>query len=510
MSTDLRPLTPPSSAPPSEDAPWQRLHPLTPWLRGWVVIVALVGYTINTVQNYYQQAMELETSELEQAILYIILAIIGVFLLVVAYNFIWWRMARFRITADAVESSTGILFRRNRSLRLDQLEAVDIVHPVVARIFGLVELKLEAAGGADSYLSLAYLTASKAEAVRSQILSRRTGPQNERTGPQNEPPPGSPPSSPQNTHLFRVPVSWTIRAYLRTWQPWTTAAGLAASAVFSIWAGTWSGMVAILPLFYAFARVFWNRIVTEMGFTGYVHPEGIRLTHGLLTQINQTIPASRIQAVRLRQRLWWRGPDWWRIDLNVAGYGLTNNENRTVLVPVADPIMAATAVTAVMPGAEDIWAAVDRAMHATNLSSASPRHCLDSDPASSVRFTCTPRRARILDPVTWAYQGYAETSYALVIRTGRLTRTVTIVPHNRIQGITCVTGPWANRLGLASVGLHSTQGPIDPIVPHLDQSDAAVLLASELPRVVLPPSQPFLGPDRTEPARPQYPPQQYE
>ena len=463
---------------PTEGQPWQRLHPLTPWLRGWVVIVALVGFMINSAQNYYDEAMELETSELEQVVVYIVLAIVAVFLVVTAYNLVWWRMARFRITADSVESSTGVLFRRNRSLRLDQLEAVDIVHPVVARIFGLVELKLESAGGADSYLSLAYLTATKAEAVRAQILSRRTG-------PAEEPSPDEPSlnQTPDN-HLFRVPPSWTVRSYLRTWQPWTTAIGLIGSAAASIAAGTWSGIVAILPLFYAFVKVFWNRIVTEMGFTGYVHPEGVRLTHGLLTKINQTIPASRIQAVRLRQRLWWRGPDWWRIDLNVAGYGLAGGENRTTLVPVADPAMAATAVAAVMPGAEQVWDTITRAMHAGNLASSTPHHALD--PVPGPRFICTPRRARILDPVTWTCQGYAHTSYALVIRTGRLTRSVTIVPHTRIQAISCTAGPLMTRQRLASVELHSTQGPIAPAIPHLAQSDAAALLADELPCVILP------------------------
>ena len=478
MSTELNPAAPavPAQASRGEDVPWQRLHPLTPWLRGAVGVVAAMAFMTNWAQNYYEEATTMTAAELEKAVVIIILTVVGVFLAGTAYNFIWWWMAKFRITADSVQSSTGILFRRNRSLRLDQLEAVDIVHPVVARLFGLAELKLESAGGSDSYLLLSYLPVPRAEAVRSEILSRRTN-------QADEPTPGP---APENPHLFRVPPAWTVRSYLRTWQPWTTAAGLAASAVISIAAGTWSGIFAILPLFYAFAKVFWNRIVTEMGFTGYVHPEGIRLTHGLLTQINQTIPASRIQAVRLRQRLWWRGPDWWRIDLNVAGYGLEANENRTVLVPVADRAMALTAVTAVMPGAEQIWDVIDRAMTSTYLPSSTPRHALEVRPNPG--FVCTPRRARIFDPVAWVSQGYADTPYALVIRTGRLTRTVTIVPHDRIQGVSCRTGPWAGRRSLASVKLHSTQGPIDPAIPHLDLSDVADLLAYELPLIILPAS----------------------
>ena len=61
-----------------------------------------------------------------------------------------WRLTRYRVTAEALELRHGVLVRRQRRARLDRLQAVDVVQPLVARIFGLARLKLDVAGGAGS------------------------------------------------------------------------------------------------------------------------------------------------------------------------------------------------------------------------------------------------------------------------------------------------------------------------------------------------------------------------
>jgi putative membrane protein len=469
------------TAPPTAGEPaWQRLHPLTPWLRGWAAIAALVGFTLAQARDNLSELMEVGRAA---GILPIVAIVVGVLLVVAIYNLVWWRLARFRIGADAVELSTGILARRHRSLRLDQLEAVDIVHPLVARLFGLAQLKLESAGGADSNLLLSYVTGKQAEAVRAEILGRR------RTlaGPVSPASPASPaaeaPATPEadTPQLFRVPPNWTIRAYLRSATPWISLTATVVVGGVTLATGRWGGAVAvgggllvIIPFLLGFVQNLWKYIVTEMGFAGHLHPDGIRLTHGLLTKVSQTIPANRVQALRFRQRLWWRKPDWWRIDLNVAGYGQAEAQTRAVLAPVADPMMAVMAVRAIMPqaAADEVWSIVLEAMRGTG---------------PSERFTCSPRRARLFAPLAWRRQGYARTDYALVLRSGRVTRTVVVVPHRRIQGISLDAGPWDRSRQLASVLLHSTQGPIGARLEHLDAGAVADLLRQEIPLITTTP-----------------------
>jgi len=468
-------MTPPSGEPgpvSGEPAPWLRLHPLTPWLRGWAIIVALGAFVVNQAQNSLDELMEVGRLA---GIAGIAAVIFGVLVLATAYNLVWWRMARFRIGSEVIELRAGIVMRQHRSFRLDRLEAVDIVHPIVARLFGLAELRFEAAGGTDSNLSLKYVTGRQADALRAQVLARRPG--SPTTGPGTAGPPGvaaaaelGPRPAPEaRAHLFRVPPRWTIESYLRSLHPWVMLAISLATMGVIIGTGQWGGVIASLPFIWGFFQAFWKYIVTEMGFTGFVHPDGIQLRHGLLTQVNQSIPASRLQAIRLQQRWFWRGPGWWRITMNVAGYGL-EAQDRTLLVPVADPAMAVLAVSPVMPGATapEIWAVVERAMSG-----------LGPEPG----FVTSPRRARVFDPLVWRRQGYATTPYALVLRGGRLTRTVTIVPHDRIQGISVTSGWWDRRRGLASITLHSTLGPVVATIRHLDGAAVAELFEAEVPLI---------------------------
>jgi putative membrane protein len=479
-------MTGPAAAPE-----WRHLHPLTPWFRGAVVIVVLVGAALNQTLDDLGEALDFIRGG---GIVWVLVGVLAIAVVVTAYGYVWWRFARFRVGADKVELRTGFIFRQQRSFRLDQLEAVDIVHPLVARFLGLAKLTFESAGGQDSKLDLAYLKRADAEAIRADLLHRRAAAST--PGPAVAPglaeavaetvtsaavdlvtPTAT--TAPDEAPLFQVPPRWTVRAFLRTLGPWVTLAlalgGLAAIIAFTVVQGLQSlaGLIVVVPLFLMPVQVLKTHLLDEMWFTAFTHPDGLRLRHGLTTTINQTIPASRIQAVRLSQGPLWRAPDWWDVDINVAGYGLSTKESRTTLVPVADPGLAALAIGAVLPEAvrPETWALVDEALHADRRSG---------------RFTGPPARARLLDPWTWPRQGYAASAFALVIRRGRFRRVVDIVPHARIQTLAVQQGPWQRRLGLASVTVSSMPGPIVPYLEHLDAADAARFLAAEAPKTWFP------------------------
>ena len=51
-----------------------------------------------------------------------------------------------------------IFFKKQRQIRLESVQSVDISRPLVARILGLSELRLEAADGAEEALHIKYLS----------------------------------------------------------------------------------------------------------------------------------------------------------------------------------------------------------------------------------------------------------------------------------------------------------------------------------------------------------------
>ncbi len=76
----------------------------------------------------------------------ILLGILVVGLVGLGYSAVAWRMTSYAVDDESVHLRTGVLFRQQRKARLDRLQAVDVVQPLLARFFGLAELKLEVAG----------------------------------------------------------------------------------------------------------------------------------------------------------------------------------------------------------------------------------------------------------------------------------------------------------------------------------------------------------------------------
>lgn len=251
---------------------------------------------------------------------------------------------------------------------------------------------------------------------------------------------------------------------------WISLGLLVAVAVAVASTGNFGLLFSLLPAVVGVATFLFNRFAGEFGFRAAVSPDGIRLRHGLLETRAQTIPPGRVQAIELTQSLWWRGKDWWRIKVNVAGYGTEGTDTQSILLPVGPRQEALTAMWLVLPdlGTQDPAALVDEG--------------LTGDSRTDTRFTTSPRRALILDPLTWRRNGFVVTERALLLRGGRLTRRLTVVPHERTQSLGLAQGPWQRRRGVASFTVHSTPGPISPAVHHLDAPDAARLIAEQAVR----------------------------
>ncbi|MGO1294820.1 MAG: PH domain-containing protein, partial [Cellulosimicrobium funkei] len=78
--------------------------------------------------------------------------------------------------------------------------------------------------------------------------------------------------------------------------------------------------------------------------------------------------------------------------------------------------------------------------------------------------------------------GFSVTDRALLLRGGRVFRTLVVVPHERTQSLGLEQGPLQRRLEVASFTVHSTPGPVSPQVRHLDAGDAARLLDTQAER----------------------------
>lgn len=464
------PVAGPVADVPAADAPapaselrWRRVHPVTPAIKGWKVLVVVIAIVGQQVSQNVTEARDVVDSF---GWVWVLAAMGAVVLVGFLYSLVAWRMTRYAVDAEAVYLQTGVLFRQQRSARLDRVQAIDVVQPLLARVVGLAELRIEVAGGSDSAVRLSFLKDDDAQRVRDELLARAAG-LDVGEGEDAAPPPAAP-----EREVLSVPPGRLIESVLRTSMPFWVLLVVGAAVVGVVATGELGPLFGLLPALFGIVGYVWQRFVGEFGFRAALSPDGIRMRRGLLETQAQTLPPGRVQAVRLSQPLLWRTKDWWRVQVNLAGYQVTGDQAKqslTVLLPVGDRQEALTALWLVLPdlGTPDPRALLDAALSG-------------SDDAQG--FVTSPRRARWLDPLAWRRNGFVVTDRALLARGGRLVRRLVVVPHERTQSLGLTQGPLQRRLGLATFTLHSVPGPVVPHVPHLDVDVAGRLMAEQADR----------------------------
>ncbi|HVQ17914.1 MAG TPA: PH domain-containing protein, partial [Actinomycetes bacterium] len=362
----------------------------------------------------------------------------------------WWSWRRTSYWFDEdgdLRVDSGIWQRNERRVQVSRLQSVDITQPLLARVFGLAQLRPEVAGASSGGTTLEYLELGQAQQLRAELLARAAGLQ----VATNQ----AAPEAPERI-LTRVPSPALAAAVIL--QPATlfavVAVPLAAAIGFAL--GTWG---VILPLLLVFV---WpivnaaNQFLTWFDFTVAESPDGLRLRFGLTSHRSQTVPPGRVQAVRLESPLMWQPWGWARVTVNVAGSssGEAAQERPSVVLPVA-PLPVARAVLAqALPGVDPF----------------------------TVQLEPAPPRARWRAPLQFGRLAAGANDQVFVSRHGWLVPKWDVVPHARTQSVRLTQGPWQRLLDLASVHVDSTPGPLRIEAAQRDAQQARRLLGEQANR----------------------------
>ena len=412
---------------------WVRLHPLTPLLRGGrfaLVLFALLG----------QQGARGGFDGRTVALLFGV-GIPGAVLL----GYLAWRAMRYRVTGTELQVESGVLTTRSRRVPLARVQAVDVVRPLYARVLGLAELRLEVVGGGgDAEAPLAFLGEDDALRLRTRLLDLSAGRSLAQDGTVVPPLP--------ERILVTVPTG-TLFASLLLGSP-AVVGGLLLLTVLVVSAidlETAGGLaLGAVPVLLTVGLFTGRRLLNEFGFTVAESADGLRLRHGLLDTRSQTIPAGRIQVVRVLEPLLWRSFGWVRVEVDVAGYSGNGEQQVTgTLLPVAPRELAERLVARVLGAA---LPPVDRRVDA---------------------------RSRWLAPLSWRRLGVGLDARHLVTTSGVLTTTTDVVPLAKVQSLRVLQGPLQRRLGLASLAA-DTAGRRLPGTLAQHRGDTAVLLEEVL------------------------------
>jgi putative membrane protein len=431
----------------------ERPHPLTPFVRGWLVFVAIaIGWGREIVTSTGDN--QLDTGGLTW-----ILPILGIVVLLAAITgFIAWYFTRFVIDDEELRIETGAIFKKSTKIPFERLQSVDIIQPLVARIFGLAELRLDAG---NSSTKLRYLSRGKASRLRDYLLTRAHGQQASirdldqqaaasiftDLGVTDQP---LVQVSPQRLIVsFLISSEWLIPAAI-------TIIIVVATAAFDMVPLALGGLI---PLLIGMVSLIWRRVIGMFNFTLAESPRGLRITRGLTNLTSQSVPINRIQGVKVSQPMLWRLFSWYRMDVDILGYGQGDSEDNesnasSVLLPVAT--------------LDEVELTIGRALPGFNL--------------DAIELHPSPKRARWVRWFDFWTLRYGWDDRTLITEHGWFTHDRDIVPHAKTQSVRIEQGPLQRRLRLADVHVHTPRGPVNAVAHQLDEQTARGLALSQLDR----------------------------
>ncbi len=384
---------------------WHRLHPLSPLVRAGPIVS---GILVVLVTTYVLRSGGDIWGSFAHAFAPALLVVLGV---------VSWLVTRWRIEGGDLRIETGLLRRSSLRFPLTQIQAIDTVRPLLARLFGLAELRLRMGGSTGANGRLAYLPAHEAEVLRARLLALAHGAPADVAAPPEE-------------VLVSVPVGRLVASILLS-RLGLVAEALALAMIVgaflapdAVGAVIGAGAVPIIAL----SSVIWQRFNGEYRLTVAQAPDGLRLRSGLLATTAETIPRGRVQAVRMTEPLLWRPLGWCRLEVDVAGRQHRKRESSAegrplrAVLPVGTRAQARGLLRRILPDA--------------------PEERLPP-----------PARARLKTPLRYRHLAWACTDTCAVTTSGRVARTTAWVPLAKVQSLRHVQGPAQRRLRLATVHL---------------------------------------------------------
>ena len=426
----------------SDQLSFRRVHRLTPLLRLWSVILALIAaFALNVNLAALRDIFAFITGEHRgEALRDTALALAG-FIAVCAVVWLvsglWWRRMGYRLGAEELSLRRGLLSVQLRTARYDRTQAVDVVEPVIARLFRLAAVRVETAGGQSSVIEIAYLKKADAEALRDDILARVHGaPISQTETPAEE---SAAELAEEPALVPEIPIARSlIAAALRT-----STLFLAGFLILVV--VTRLPLSTALPILVGALPNAWNVLDSSWRYTARTDGEVLNITYGLADRRRQSIRLDRIHAVQITQPFLWRPLGWYEVRVSVAGYGASASgkaSGSTRILPVGTLAQAQQFL-----------------------------------PADAAPTYASPARAKWVSPLDYRQQTVALTGDYVIVRNGRLNRRIKAIHTSHIQELTYRCGPISQALGLATVGLDLVQGPVGMDARNLTLADATALLA---------------------------------
>jgi putative membrane protein len=417
-------------------AGWQRLHPLSPVVRGGRATIA-IGFLLIPIAL----GSDTLSNATPQIVIVAVLALGG---------FFSWLVTRWRIEEDDLRIETGLLRRESLRFPLAQVQAIDVVRPGLARLFRVAELRLRMAGSSGATARLAYVAEREVEPLRDELLALARGARLDEAA--SRPAEEAAPSAAEEHVLATVPTGPLVAATALE-NGWLIVILAGFFIGFAVSPGRVAGILGGGGFVWALSLLtfLWRRFNQQYKLTVAEGPDGLHLRGGLVALTAEVIRPGRVQAVRLVEPVLWRPLGWCRLEVDIAGRQRSKGEGEAQRGQLRSVLPVGTRSVAV--------GLVDRLL-----------------PDRPRELAPPPRRVLWKSPFRYRALGWGRSETCMATSSGRLRRVTAWVPLEKVQSLRHVQGPVQRRLSLASVHVDTAGKAVHATLRDRDATEAAAAL----------------------------------
>ena len=404
-----------------------------------------------------------------------------------------------RVEDGALVIEQGLLQRQRRVIPLERIQTVDLVRKLRHRVFGVVEVHVEAIGGGETEGGLDALALADAQQVRSVLLRRRGRASRDHESAAAQ---GPAPSPTAGEPLARLGPDRLVIAGLTGGRVGVAAALL--GFVQQVFAERFNEVLARAPALLglrgtlvvvaitmagAFVLSIVATVLTYWDFTLTREDGSLRIHRGLLEQRSDTLPLRRVQSVRVEENLVRRLLGLAAVKVDVAGRSGGEGRDTGMLLPLGTRSDAFALVARLLdcPELADVEPAgmpgrartrrLVRAVVLVAVLTAPAVAVLDAA-GFFVALLAIPAVAAALG--SYRALGHAELDAFVVARSGVLVRRTAFVPRARLQSLELTANPLQRWRRLATLDLQIARSPgvwSGPQLIDLDAGTGRALLA---------------------------------
>lgn len=401
-----------------------------------------------------------------------------------------WARFTWHVADGALVIEQGLFARQRRVIPLERIQTVDLVRPLRHRLFGVVEVRVEAIGGSETEGRLDALSPDVADALRAVLLRQPVRPAST--------------VQPAGEALARLGVRDLVLAGLTGGRIGVAAAivGLAHQLFGDRFFETFSidlarrididiggtALLVVAALLAVFVVSIIATALTYWDFTLTHRDDALLVRRGLLEQRFDTVPLRRIQGVTVEENALRRALGMATVKVQIAGRAGGEEAKRTnLLLPIGSRRQA--------------FALVEEALGVAGLAAAPltpmPHRARRRRITRAVVFTAVVTVPAVigfgrpgllallafgpaLAAALAAYRalGHGQHGGVVLARSGALVRATSFVPVTRLASLALSASPFQRRTGLATLALQipAASASGTPQLHDLDRGDGLELL----------------------------------